>query len=91
MAHVGGQAWEVTLRSEGLRFWLLCWVGSLTGQARPHLGLSGGEGLPKLLAPPAINVLHFPEFLQRAARMSCGPGRTPEMPPILVLAWAPPI
>lgn len=29
--------------------------------------LSGGKSLPKFLTPPAVNVFHFPEFLQRAS------------------------
>lgn len=68
--------------------------GGRTGLARPCLGLGGGESLPKLLASAAVNVLHFPYFLQRATRkiaVMAGHhgGRVPPERPAMVLA--PPI
>lgn len=57
----GGQAWDRHCLAESRALVLAVVLGgSLTGRACPCLGLSGGEGLSKLLAPPAINVLHFP-------------------------------
>lgn len=69
--------------------------GGRTGLARPCLGLGGGESLPEPLTSAAVDVLHFPYFLQRP------PGRwlswqdtmvgLPPERPAVVLAGAPPI
>lgn len=75
---VGRTGDDTAWQSEGL--WWLGWVVSHAGQASPCLGLSGGggrEGLPKLLTPLAVNVFHFPSFLQRATRKSHCHGRIP--------------
>lgn len=70
--------------------------GGRTGLASPFLGLGGGESLPKLLASAAVDVLHFPYFLQRVTRkiaVMAGHhgGSLPPKRPAMVLAGAPPI
>lgn len=70
--------------------------GGHTGLARPCLGLGGGQSLPEPLASAAVDVLHFPYFLQRATRKMAvmaghHGGSLPPERPAVVLAGAPPI